>query len=239
MGEASRKMQQRRKNLETRMEKQIEEKEGLLKNLERADELKIYPLIHPAGRVVDCRDVAVAYGGRTILNHLTFSLENGQILALTGKNGCGKSSVMKLLSGEIKPASGELRLASGVILSVVPQHAHISGSLQDFIQDSQIDETLFKTILRKLDFSREQFEKDMASFSAGQQKKALIARSLCQQAHLYLWDEPLNYIDVLSRVQIEKLLCQFKPAMVLVEHDLTFIRNINARVLSLDGQNAP
>ncbi len=236
MGEASRKMQQRRKNLETRMEKQIEEKEGLLKNLERADELRIHPLTHPAGRIIDCRDVTVAYGGRTILNHLTFSLENGQILALTGKNGCGKSSVMKLLSGEIQPASGELRLASGTILSVVPQHAQLSGSLQAFIQDSRIDETLFKTILRKLDFSREQFEKDMASFSAGQQKKALIARSLCQQAHLYLWDEPLNYIDVLSRVQIEKLLCQFRPAMVLVEHDQAFIRNINARVLCLDGQ---
>ena len=77
----------------------------------------------------------------------------------------------------------------------------------------------------------------MAAFSAGQQKKALIARSLCQQAHLYLWDEPLNYIDVLSRVQIERLLCQFHPTMALVEHDQTFLTHIGATLLPLDAQD--
>ncbi|MBR3739347.1 MAG: ABC-F type ribosomal protection protein [Clostridia bacterium] len=234
IGEKSRRMQQRRKNLENRMEKNIEEKEGLLKNLELADDLKIFPLVHPAGRLIQCRDASIAYGERTILSHLTFTLENGDILALVGKNGCGKSSVMKALTGEIAPAAGEIRLASGLILSVVPQQAHLSGSLRDYIRENGIDETLFKTILRKLNFSREQFEKPMEDFSAGQQKKALLARSLCQKAHLYLWDEPLNYIDVLSRMQIERLIAEFRPTMILAEHDQTFLEHINARVLRLD-----
>ena len=234
MGEQSRRMQQRRKNLENRVEKNIEEKEGLLKNLELADDLKIFPLTHPAGRLIQCRDAAIAYGNRTILEHLTFTLENGDILALVGKNGCGKSSVMKALTGEIAPAAGEIRLASGLILSVVPQQAHLSGSLRDYIRENGIDETQFKTILRKLNFSREQFEKPMEDFSAGQQKKVLLACSLCTRAHLYLWDEPLNYIDVLSRMQIERLIAQFRPTMILVEHDQTFLEHLNARVLRLD-----
>ncbi len=234
MGEASRRMQQRRKNLEHRMERQIEEKEGLLKNLERADDLQIHPLRHPASRVAECREVSIAYDGKTVVTDLSFTLRTGEILALTGRNGCGKSSVLRLLAGDIAPSSGEVRLASGLILSIVPQRAQLSGSLQRFIQESRIDETLFKTILRKLDFSREQFDKDMASFSAGQQKKALIARSLCQQAHLYLWDEPLNYVDVLSRVQIERLLCQFRPTMALVEHDQAFLQHVGAAILPLD-----
>jgi lincosamide and streptogramin A transport system ATP-binding/permease protein len=68
-----------------------------------------------------------------------------------------------------------------------------------------------------------QFEKDMRDFSGGQKKKVLIARSLCEQAHLYLWDEPLNFVDVLSRIQIENLLLEFKPAMIFVEHDRAFV----------------
>ena len=233
-GEKSRRMQQRRKNLETRMEREIEEKEGLLKNLERAEDLKIFPLYHPSGRLIQCRDAEISYGERVILSHLNLSLSNGSILALTGKNGCGKTSLIKALTGEIKPSSGEILRASGLILSVVPQQPYLSGPMQDYIRENGIDETLFKTILRKLDFSREQFEKPLEALSAGQQKKVLIARSLCQRAHLYIWDEPLNYIDLLSRMQIERLIAQFRPTMLLVEHDQAFLKNLNATVLPLD-----
>ena len=68
-------------------------------------------------------------------------------------------------------------------------------------------------------FSRIQFEKRIEDYSGGQKKKVLIAGSLCKQAHLYIWDEPLNFIDVFSRMQIEELILKFKPTMILVEHD--------------------
>ena len=73
-----------------------------------------------------------------------------------------------------------------------------------------------------MDFERVQFEKDMADFSGGQKKKVLIAKSLCEKAHLYVWDEPLNFIDIYSRIQIENLICEFSPTMILVEHDAAF-----------------
>ena len=71
---------------------------------------------------------------------------------------------------------------------------------------------------------REQFVKNMEDFSEGQKKKVLIAASLITPAHLYIWDEPLNYIDVFSRMQIEKLILEFEPTMLLVEHDVSLIR---------------
>ena len=92
---------------------------------------------------------------------------------------------------------------------------------------------MFKAILRKLDFARVQFEKDMADFSAGQKKKVLLARSLCEPSHLLVWDEPLNYVDVLSRMQIEDLLLEFQPTIVFVEHDRVFCDHVATKAVML------
>ena len=109
----------------------------------------------------------------------------------------------------------------------------LSGGLSDFAARSGIDESLFKAILRKLDFSREQFDKDLETYSEGQKKKVLLAKSLCQPAHLYVWDEPLNFIDVLSRVQIEDLLLASRPTLLFVEHDRAFRERIATKEILL------
>lgn len=151
-----------------------------------------------------------------------------------GKNGSGKSSALKLISGEKIDHGGMLFTASGLVVSYVPQDpSFLKGPLDAYAEGSGIDRTLFLTLLRKLNFTREQFEKDMADFSAGQKKKVVLARSLAERAHLYIWDEPLNYIDVLSRMQIERLICECTPTMLFVEHDGAFVQNIADRFVSL------
>lgn len=97
----------------------------------------------------------------------------------------------------------------------------------------ELYESLFKAILRKMDFERVQFEKDIKDFSGGQKKKVLIAKSLCERAHLYVWDEPLNFIDVYSRMQIEQLIESFSPTMLLVEHDIAFRDAIATKIVNL------
>ena len=84
-----------------------------------------------------------------------------------------------------------------------------------------------------MDMEREQFTKNMEEFSDGQKKKVLLAASLMTPAHLYLWDEPLNYIDVFSRMQIEELLLSCQPTMVIIEHDVRFREKIATRVIEL------
>ena len=96
-----------------------------------------------------------------------------------------------------------------------------------------MEERLLKALLRKLDFSRLQFEKNMESFSEGQKKKVLIARSLCEKAHLYIWDEPLNFIDIYSRMQIEELLLYWKPTLLFVEHDASFAQKIATKTVEM------
>ena len=103
----------------------------------------------------------------------------------------------------------------------------------EYARHEGIDISLFFTILRKLDFPRVQFEKDMRDFSSGQRKKVLLARSLCEEAHLYIWDEPLNYIDVLSRIQIESLLLNANASMLFVEHDSAFVERVGTHVVRI------
>lgn len=132
---------------------------------------------------------------------------------------------------------GTLFVGAGLVLSYVPQDASfLRGSVREYAAACGIELPRYLALLRKLGFERVQFERDMAQFSAGQKKKALLARSLCERAHLYLWDEPLNYIDVLSRMQIEQLLLECAPTMLFVEHDAAFVRRVATRTLDLEGK---
>lgn len=235
IGHKAAKMMKRSKAAQARREEAAAAKSSLLKNIELTENLKLHPLIHPKARLVEARDTAPDYGSGPVCAPVSFTVERGEVVALAGRNGCGKSSLLRLACGEAVPHTGLFALASGLVVSHVPQDASfLRGSLRAFIRESGVDETLFKSILRKLDFSRAQFEKDMADYSAGQKKKVLLARSLSQSAHLYVWDEPLNYIDVFSRMQLEQLLRQFRPAMLLVEHDRAFLEALADRIVSLE-----
>lgn len=235
IGEQSRKLQQRRKSLERRVQEEIEEKKGLLKDMEETERLRINYLYHHAERLIELKECVISYDGREVFRPISIKMERGEKIALQGKNGSGKSSLLKLICGESIDFTGEVFRAAGLKISYVPQDASfLKGSLEDYARLSGVDITLFKTFLRKLDFSRMQFEKDMGLYSAGQKKKVLLARSLCENAHLYVWDEPLNYIDVFSRMQIEQALAQSGAAMLFVEHDAAFCAETADRFIVLD-----
>lgn len=232
--QAAREMK-RAKAIERRREHAIEEKQGLLKNIERADALKLSPLRYHSERLLSFQDAAAVYGGKAVNLPVSFALFRGERVALCGKNGCGKSSLLKLLLGQEGIAcTGGLSIGSQLKVSYIPQDSSfLKGNLSAYADSCGIDESQFKTILRKLDFERVQFEKDIAELSEGQRKKVLLARSLCEQAHLYIWDEPLNFIDLLSRIQIEELLLEFQPTMLFVEHDAIFREKIATRQIEI------
>ncbi|MBC8571193.1 ribosomal protection-like ABC-F family protein [Zongyangia hominis] len=234
VGHKSAKMMKRSKVIARRQEAAIEERSGLMRNVDTAESLKLQNLPFPKPVLVEASDLSLFYDGRAVVEQLNFTVERGDRIALHGKNGAGKSSVLKLLLGEMIDHTGRIQLANGLIISYIPQDtAFLRGSLRDFCQEREIDESLCKAILRKLDFSREQFLGNMENFSAGQKKKVLLAGSLCQKAHLYLWDEPLNFVDVLSRIQIEELILDSEPTMVFVEHDSAFETRVATKVVEL------
>lgn len=235
VGHKAAKMMQRSKNIETRQQKAIEQKSALLKNAETVDILKIHPLIYHSDLLVSFSDVSVIYDGTKVCEPVFFEIHQGERVVIDGKNGSGKSSLVKLLSNYPIEHTGTVTIGSGLVISYVPQDTyHLNGTLSEFAVKNNLDESLFKAILRKMDFERVQFEKNMEDFSDGQKKKVLIAKSLCEQAHLYVWDEPLNFIDVYSRMQIEQLIKEFAPTMLLVEHDSAFRDAVASKIVNLN-----
>jgi lincosamide and streptogramin A transport system ATP-binding/permease protein len=233
-GAKAKKAMKRAKAIEARQQTAITDKSNLLKNLEKSESLKIAQLSYHKKQLVSLNDVSIFYGEKSVCQSISFTVKEGDRIALSGKNGSGKSSILKLICGEDINHSGSFEIGSRLLISYVSQDtSYLSGNLSDFASKNDIDESLFKAILHKFDFSRTQFEKNIEDFSGGQKKKVLIAKSLCEKSNLLIWDEPLNFIDVFSRMQIEELLLKFQPTILFVEHDHKFCTNIATKTVQL------
>ncbi len=248
IGAKTKKMQARVKQYEKRISSEIEAKEGLLLDLETPAELKLYPLEYHKERLIWAKDCSISYApDKIVIADFSLELAQGERVFLHGENGCGKSTLIKAILAQNKNASdkseeyaqnnpiiksGTLDVASGLVISYINQDtSFLRGSLSAFCKEKHLDESLLLALLRQLDMERTQFCKPMEDFSEGQKKKVLIAASLITPAHLYIWDEPLNYIDVFSRMQIENLILKYRPTMLLVDHDVCFRKKIATRVI--------
>lgn len=227
----------RAKSIQARQQKALEQKEQLLHNIDETEALTIRPLAFLKPRLLDVQDLCLCFGPNTVVKNLSFTLERGERIALCGPNGCGKSSVLKAVLGQIAPAAGQVMVPPQLKISYVSQDASfLQGNLRAFAAAHNLDESLFKAILRKMGFARTQFEKPMEDLSEGQKKKVLLACSLCEEAHLYVWDEPLNFLDIDSRAQIETLLLQKQVCLLFVEHDQNFVQAISTKQIWLNPQ---
>ncbi|WP_138495478.1 ribosomal protection-like ABC-F family protein [Paenibacillus pinistramenti] len=234
VGHKAAKMMKRSKSIEQRQQAAMEEKSKLLKNIEASESLQLSQLAYHKSLLAELDHVSIRFGEHSVCRDVSFTIEQGDRIAVTGPNGSGKSSLLKLILGEEISYSGTFRKGSQLKISYVSQDtSHLSGNLSGYARNHGIEESLFKAILRKLDFSRLQFEKDISSFSGGQKKKVLIAKSLCEHAHLHIWDEPLNFVDVISRMQIEEVLLEHAPTLIFVEHDEEFTRHIATKMVEL------
>ena len=238
IGHKSAKMMKRSISAQNRKENAALEKSKLLKNLDVIENLQLNTLSNRTGRIIEANNLIVYYDDKEIFKPLSFYIEDGDRLQLKGKNGCGKSSIIKLIIGDDINYDGNLYIHKGLKISYVSQDtSYLKGTLRDFVIENNISETLFKSILRKLDFEREQFDQLIENYSEGQKKKVLIAKSLCEEANLYIWDEPLNYIDIFSRMQIEDLILNSKPTIIFVEHDETFSDKIATKKIVLERKS--
>jgi lincosamide and streptogramin A transport system ATP-binding/permease protein len=232
----AKRMNKRAKAIEKRVTEKIEEKTKLLKNIEQVPDLTINCLFTHRNPVLRVKNFTLSFeGGKPLFAPLTFDIYQHEQVAIVGPNGSGKTSLLRFLQGTFSgEMHGEVIMSDAVSMSTVRQiHDDNKGMLKEFATAKRIDYTLFLNNLRILGFERDVFLVDIEKMSIGQQKKVELAASLGKLAELYIWDEPLNYLDVFNQQQIETMINKFKPTMLFVEHDAKFVGNVATKVIEL------
>jgi len=234
IGHLAAKQMKRAQEVERRRDRKLEEKKGLLKNYEKARTVRLRGEEKSPELVLSLEDVAVGRGPEPVLTGLSFRLERGERLALVGPNGCGKTTLLDAIAGELAPRAGTIHLPG--FLTVVRAYQTPrweTGLLWGHLAADGIDETLFRTTMGQLGVEGDVFDRPLETFSLGERKKVDLCRSFLAPAHLLLWDEPVNYIDLASREELEEVILREQPTMVFVEHDRWFVDRVATQVLEL------
>ena len=186
---------------------------------------------------------ALRAGGRALISDFSLALPTGSRTALVGKNGCGKTTLLRALRGEPSPGTqleGRLRLNPGAKLGWFDQdHAKAldfeATALDNAMADSSLDASTARTVLARLNLRGDDVFKPVRVLSGGERAKIALAKLLLSDANVLLLDEPTNHLDVFTMEALEKLLAGYGGTLMLVSHDRTFVQAVATRVLTVQG----
>lgn len=235
-GHKAAKIMKRSKNIERRMDKDIQDRKGLMTNVESVPELEMNFQPNYHSTLLETRHLDLKVKDKKLFKDLNLIIRNRGIVSLEGKNGAGKSTFLKSILNKSTDVTyqGILNLTNGLRVSYLPQDfVEYSGTLAEFSQKEHLSYEKILNVLRKMGFPRSSFETRIEEMSIGQQKRVSIAKSLVEEADFYLWDEPANYLDVFNQDQLIDVLRKTKPAMLLVEHDEYFISQVASKWIEL------
>ncbi|MDR2456828.1 MAG: ATP-binding cassette domain-containing protein [Deltaproteobacteria bacterium] len=234
IGHKAAKMAKRAKSAQKRAAKAAEEKESLIRNAEKSAKLTLTPMRSRSKVLIEGKGLAIGYGPEPLIENLDLIVERGEIVAVLGPNGSGKTLLMRVLAGEIPPLAGTLKFAPDLLLSAVPQiPAFNFATVKELAGKSGLEQSRLKAVLSHLGLETWSLEGGLTSMSLGQLKKTALALSLCQSASLYLWDEPLSHLDIMARALIEEAVAAARPSMILVEHDQAFVKKLATKAIRL------
>ena len=196
-------------------------------------------------RLASVETIAKELGGRVLFRDLTFTLTPGTRLGLLGLNGTGKTTLLRILAGELQPDSGRIEFAQAlrtVYFDQAREHLDLSQTLRQGL-GAHGDHVIFRDRpmhvagwARRFLFDAGQLDRPLSSLSGGEQARVLIARLMLQPADLLLMDEPTNDLDIPTLEVLEESLTEFPGALVLVTHDRFLLDRVSTAVLGLDGQ---
>jgi len=192
--------------------------------------------------LLQLRQITLRYTDHPLLDQVDLQIDEGERVCLLGRNGSGKTSLMRVIAGEEKTQEGEIIKPPGVILTRLPQEVPegISGSVLEVIRSGLRvggTEEEWEADVRQeelMEVMNLPAEKEFQSLSGGMKRRVLLACALVGQPHVLLLDEPTNHLDLESILWLENFLLKAKPTLFFVTHDRAFLRKLSTRILELD-----
>ncbi|KAF1297581.1 hypothetical protein BAU15_07670 [Enterococcus sp. JM4C] len=217
-------LNKRAKAIEQRKAREIEQKKQLMVKTTTTDSLTLSPQYAIREPLLLVEDFSLRYDQEWLFEPISFSIKNGDRIVLDGRNGSGKTSILEHIMGlGNAEQAGRVLSSENLTVSLIKQdYDTYKGSLQVFAEEQALDYTTFLNCLHKLGMERIVFETPIELMSMGQQKKVEVAKSLLTPAELFIWDEPLNYLDFRNREQLIETIEVYQPTLLFVEHDSGF-----------------
>ncbi len=189
--------------------------------------------------LITLTDIQLAYGHHPLLDHADFAIQAGERIGLIGRNGAGKSSLLRLVDGRTVPDDGDIARTSGLRVATVEQEpeldenatvfdvvCNVDGDHEDWQRPSRV-----RAVLEKLGLPA---DAQIAGLSGGTRKRVALARALVEEPDLLLLDEPTNHLDFDGIAWLEEMLRTWKGAAVIITHDRRFLDSVATRIVELD-----
>lgn len=212
-----------------RIDKPVEERDSIIVNSVTGN--------RSGDNVVVIKDLCKSYGEKILLDKAELLIRNGESVALLGANGCGKSTLIKILLGINEADDGTAYLGSSIKLAYLPQNIIFEDDsktiLECFREDIVITDGKAREYLARYMFFGEQVFKKVGTLSGGERSRLKLAMLMYSEVNFLILDEPTNHLDIDSREELEGFLKEFKGTLMFVSHDRYFINNIASRVVEL------
>ncbi len=196
--------------------------------------------------LISLRNVVLAFGGPPLLDGVNLQLEAGERLCLLGRNGTGKSTLLKLVCGEVAPDGGEVFRQQGLRVALVSQEIPrgLAGTVLDVVAGGAAemdghpgdaeDRRRHQAVARALSRLRLAADAPFAALSGGTKRRVMLARALASEPDVLLLDEPTNHLDIDGIDWLEDFILKQVRTLLFVTHDRVFARRVSNRVAELD-----
>ena len=192
--------------------------------------------------LLQLRDITLSFSAKPLLDGANLQIDAGERICLVGRNGAGKTSLLRLMTGEETPQAGEIIRPSGLALSRLPQEVPegLRGSVYDVVHGGLRlagHEEPWQADVRAEELMDEMglpVTADFAALSGGLKRRVLLARALAAQPDILLLDEPTNHLDLDSILWLEAFLLRVRPTLFFITHDRAFLRRLATRIVELD-----
>ncbi len=223
-------------------EKQLAKKEVIDKPIELRDDMRLMlrPCIRSGRDVMQIRHLSMAFEDKHLFEDITFDLQRGEHAAIIGDNGTGKSTLLKIIMGQLQPVSGTVRFGTNVHVGYYDQEHHVlsdENTVFEEISEAYPDmtNTEIRNLLASFLFTGEDVFKRIGDLSGGEKGRVSLAKLMLSEANLLILDEPTNHLDMVSKEVLENALNSYEGTVLYVSHDRYFMNRTAGRILSLTG----